>query len=48
MFWPFHSNYLSDRDVVFDEMANLYSPMNITEDEKAKNGDVLSNVEQKS
>jgi hypothetical protein len=34
-----------NRDVVFDEMANWYSPLQITEDGKARNGDVSSNVE---
>jgi hypothetical protein len=36
------------RDVVFDEMASWCSPMKIIEDGEAKNGDVLSNVEQES
>ncbi len=36
------------RDVVFDEMASWYSPLKVVEDEEAKNGDVSSNVEQKS
>jgi len=34
------------RDVVFNEMANWYSPMKIIKDGEAKNGDVSSNVEQ--
>jgi hypothetical protein len=33
---------------VFDEMVNWYSPMKIAEDGEARNGDVSSNVEQKS
>jgi hypothetical protein len=37
-----------NRDVVFDEMVSWYSPLKITEDGKARNGDVSSNVEQKS
>jgi hypothetical protein len=36
------------RDVVFDEMVSWYSPLKITEDGEAKNGDVSSNVEQES
>ncbi len=36
------------RDVVFDEMISWYSPLKITEDGKARNGDVSSNVEQES
>ncbi len=36
------------RDVVFDEMVNWYSPLKVAEDGEAKNGDVSSNVEQKS
>jgi hypothetical protein len=36
------------RDVVFNEMANWCSPMKIIKDGEAKNGDVLSNVEQES
>jgi hypothetical protein len=36
------------RDVVFDEMVNWYSPLKITKDREAKNGDVSSNVEQES
>jgi hypothetical protein len=32
------------KDVVFDEMANWYSPLKITEDGKVRNGDVSSNV----
>jgi hypothetical protein len=38
----------ASRDVVFDEMVSWYSPLKITEDGKAKNGDVSSNVEQES
>jgi hypothetical protein len=37
-----------NRDVVFDEMANWYSPLKVVEDEEARNGDVSSNVEQES
>jgi hypothetical protein len=36
------------RDVVFDEMVSWYSPLKVTEDGEAKNGDVSSNVEQES
>ncbi len=36
------------RDVVFDEMVSWYSSLKITKDEKARNGDVSSNVEQES
>jgi hypothetical protein len=36
------------RDVVFDEMVSWYSPLKVAEDEKARNGDVSSNVEQES
>ncbi len=36
------------RDVMFDEMVNWYSPLKVAEDGKARNGDVLSNVEQES
>jgi hypothetical protein len=36
------------RDVVFDEMVSWYSPLKITEDGEARNGDVSSNVEQES
>ncbi len=36
------------RNVVFDEMVSWYSPFKITENGEAKNGDVSSNVEQKS
>jgi hypothetical protein len=36
------------RDVVFDEMVSWYSPLKITEDREARNGDVSSNVEQES
>jgi len=35
------------RDVL-DEMVSWYSPLKIVEDGEAKNGDVSSNVEQKS
>jgi hypothetical protein len=34
------------RDVVFDKMVSWYSPLKITEDGEARNGDVSSNVEQ--
>jgi len=34
-----------NRDV-FDEMVSWYSPMNITKDGEAGNGDVSSNVEE--
>ncbi len=33
---------------MLDEMVSWYSPLKITEDGEAKNGDVTSNVEQKS
>jgi hypothetical protein len=33
------------RDVVFDEMVSWYSPLKITEDGEAKNGDVSLNVD---
>jgi hypothetical protein len=33
---------------VFDEMVCWYSPLKIVEDGEARNGDVSSNVEQKS
>jgi hypothetical protein len=36
------------RDVVFDEMISWYSPLKISKDVKAKNGDVSSNMEQES
>jgi len=36
------------RNVVFDEMVSWYPPLKITEDGKARNGDVPSNVEQES
>jgi len=36
------------RDVVFDEMARWYSPLKVAKDGEARNGDVSSNVEQKS
>ncbi len=36
------------RNVVFDEMVSWYSPLKVTEDGEAKNGDVISNVEQES
>jgi len=36
------------RDVVFDKMVNWYSPLKITEDGKARNGGVSSNLEQES
>jgi hypothetical protein len=36
------------RDVVFDEMVSWYSPLQISKDREARNGDVSSNVEQKS
>ncbi len=34
-----------NRNVMFDEMVSWYSPLKITEDGKAINGDVSSNVE---
>jgi len=37
-----------NRDVVFDDMVNWYSPLKITKDGEARNGDVSSNVEQES
>jgi len=37
-----------NKDVVFDEIVSWYPPLKITEDGKARNGDVPSNVEQKS
>jgi len=36
------------RDVVFNEMVNWYPPLKIIKDGEARNGDVPSNVEQKS
>ncbi len=36
------------KDVVFDEMVSWYSPLKITKDGEAKNGDVSSNVEDES
>ncbi len=36
------------RDVTFDEMVSWYTPLKITEDGEARNGDVPSNVEQES
>jgi hypothetical protein len=33
---------------VFDEMVNSYLPLKIVKDGEARNGDVSSNVEQKS
>ncbi len=36
------------RDVVFDEMVSWYSPLKITKDGEARNGDVSSNVKQES
>jgi hypothetical protein len=36
------------RDCVFDEMVSWYSPLKVAEDGEARNGDVSSNVEQKS
>ncbi len=33
---------------MFDEMVSWYSPLKVTEDGEAKNGDVSSNVEQES
>jgi hypothetical protein len=36
------------RDVVFDEMVSSYSPLKISKDGEARNGDVSSNVEQQS
>jgi len=37
-----------NRDVAFDEMVNWYSPLKITKDGEARNGDVSLNVEQRS
>jgi hypothetical protein len=37
-----------NRDVMFNEMVNWYSPLKITEDGEVKNDDVSSNVEQES
>jgi hypothetical protein len=37
-----------NKNVVFDEMVNWYPPLKIAEDGEARNGDVPSNVEQKS
>jgi hypothetical protein len=36
------------RDVMFDEIVSWYSPLKIVEDGEARNGDVSSNVKQKS
>ncbi len=36
------------KDVVFDEMVGWYSPLKITKDGEAKNGDVSSNVKPES
>jgi hypothetical protein len=36
------------RVVMFDEMVSWYSPLKITKDGEARNGDVSSNVEQES
>ncbi len=36
------------KDVMFDEMVSWYPPLKIVENGKAKNGDVLSEVEQES
>jgi hypothetical protein len=36
------------RDVVFDQMVSWYSPLKVTKDGEARNGDVSSNVEQES
>ncbi len=33
---------------MFDDMVSWYTPMKITKDGNARNGDVSSNVEQKS
>jgi hypothetical protein len=33
---------------MFDEMVNWYSPLKIVKDGEVRNGDVSSNVEQKS
>ncbi len=33
---------------MFDEMVSWYSPLKVTEDGEARNGDVSSNVEQES
>jgi hypothetical protein len=51
MFQSFHSSIRKlqvNRDVVFDEMASWYSPLKVAEDGEARNGDVSSNVKQKS
>ncbi len=37
-----------NKNVVFNEMVNWYSPLKIEEDGEARNGDVSSNVEQGS
>jgi hypothetical protein len=37
-----------NKDVAFHEMASWYSLMKITIDGEARNGDVSSNVEEKS
>jgi hypothetical protein len=47
-FNPFTRKLQVSRDVVFDEMASWYSPLKVTEDGEARNGDVSSNVEQES
>jgi hypothetical protein len=47
-FNPFTRKLQVSRDVVFDEMLSLYSPLKITKDGNVKNGDISSNVEQKS
>jgi hypothetical protein len=33
------------KDLVFDEMANWYSPLKITKDGETRNGYISSNVE---
>ncbi len=37
-----------NKDVMFDEMVSWYSPPKIAKDGEARNGDVSSNVQQKS
>ncbi len=45
MFQHFLSFKAMSRDLMFDDMVSWYSPMKITEDGEARNGDVSSNVE---
>ncbi len=47
-FNPSTWNLQVNRNVVFDEMVNWYSPLKVAEDGEARNGDVSSNVEQES